>query len=89
MEEIERHCGDLARVRVAVANGQARDDHVGVADRLHLVHVEVGEDLVEHGVQVVEKLHDLDGRAECRDGGEADDVAEVDGDTVERLGLHS
>ena len=58
-QQVQGERGDLAGVVVAVADGQAADDHVGVADRLHLVHVVVVDDRVEQGVQVVEKVHNL------------------------------
>ena len=53
-----------------------------------LVDVVVGEHGVEQRVEVVEQVHHLDGVAERGNGGEAHNVAEVDGDLVEVLGLH-
>ena len=43
---------------------------------------------VEAGVEVVEEVHDLPGGGLGADGGEADDVREVDGHRVERLSLN-
>ena len=53
---------------------------------IHVVDVDGG---VEHRVEVVEQIDHLHGRAHGRDGGEADDVAEVDGHLVEALRLHA
>ena len=55
----------------------------------YLVYVEVLDDGVEGRVEVVEQRDDLHGRALRRHGREAHDVAEVDGDLLERLGLDS
>ena len=67
---------------------QPRDHHVCVADGLHLVDVVALDDLVELGVELVEKVDDLQGRRLGAHRGEADDVRKVDGDVGERLGLH-
>ncbi len=58
-EQLQRHVGDLARVADVVANRKSGHDHVGIADRLHLVHVLLLDDGIEHGVQVVQKNHNL------------------------------
>ena len=47
------------------------------------------DDVIEHGVEVVEEVNDLEGRAVRWDDGEADDVWEVDAHFVEALGLHA
>ena len=54
----------------------------------HLVDVVIVDRGVEHGVEVVEEVDDLDGRAHGGDRRKADDVAEVDGDVIEALRLH-
>jgi len=54
----------------------------------HLVDVEVVDDGVEAGVEVVEQRHHLHGGALGRQRREPHDVAEVDGDAVEGLRLH-
>lgn len=59
-EQMERHGGDFARVFFVVADRQAADHHVRVADRLHLVDVVVRDDVVKVNVQVVQQLHHLD-----------------------------
>ena len=46
------------------------------------------DDGVEGGVELVEQVDDLHGRAAGGDGGEAHDVAEEDGAPVEPLRLH-
>lgn len=56
--------------------------------RVYLVNVKVLDDRVEGGVEIIEKVDDLQGRALGTEGGEADDVTEVDGDVVVRLGHH-
>lgn len=43
---------------------------------------------VEGCVQVIEKVHHLEGRGVGRDAGEAHDVREVDGHLLELLGGH-
>jgi hypothetical protein len=58
-EQVERHGGDLAGVLLVVADRQAAHHHVRVADRLHLVHVVVRDDVVKVNVQVVQQLHHL------------------------------
>ncbi len=40
-EQLERHESDLLSVADPVTRRKPRHDHVGVADRLHLVHVEL------------------------------------------------
>lgn len=47
------------------------------------------EDAVEVFVHVVEHVHHLHGRAVVAEGGEAHDIAEVNGDLVEQLRLHT
>ena len=54
----------------------------------YLVNIVAFDGGVEHGVEVVQQTDDLHGCAQRRDGGEAHDVAEVDGDLGERLRLH-
>ena len=54
----------------------------------HLVDVVIVNRGVEHGVEVVEEVHHLDGSTHGGDRREADDVAEVDGDVIEALRLH-
>ena len=58
-EEVEGHGGHLPGVAQSVPDGQAAHHHVGVADRLHLVHVVVLDDGVKARVQVVQHVHDL------------------------------
>ena len=59
VEQRQSHARDLPGVQLAVAGGQPRHHHVGVADRLHLVHVVVLDDGVERRVQVVQQVHHL------------------------------
>ena len=54
----------------------------------HLINIVAVDDVVEVRVQVVQKVHDFDGRAVGADGREAHDVGEVDRHLVERLWLH-
>lgn len=56
--------------------------------RVYLVNVKVLDDRVEGGVEIIEKVDDLEGRALGTQRGESDDVTEVDGDVVVRLGHH-
>ena len=49
----------LAGVIVTIADGQAACHHVGVPDRLHLVHVIFPDDAVKQRVQVVEQINHL------------------------------
>lgn len=55
----------------------------------YLIDIMVVEDAVEGLVDVVEHVHHLHGSAVVAEGGEANDVAEVDGDLLEQLWLHS
>lgn len=64
---------------------QARDHHVRVADGLDLVHIILLDAGVEQLVELVEHVDHLHGGAVGRELGEADDVAEVHGYTVEVL----
>lgn len=64
---------------------QARDHHVRVADGLDLVHIILLDAGVEQLVELVEHVDHLHGGAVGRELGEADDVAEVHGHTVEVL----
>lgn len=43
----------------AVRFGEAADDHVGVADCLHFVHVVVFNDGVEQSVEVIQQIDNL------------------------------
>ena len=61
VEDVEGESGDLARVPDAVGAWTAAHDHVGVADRLHLVHVVQVDATVELRVQLVEERHHLGG----------------------------
>lgn len=63
--------------------------HISVAYSLNFVHVVASDDPVEHRVQVVEEVDDLQRRALGRHGREAHDVAEVYRDRVERLRFHA
>jgi len=74
-EEAQRHGRHLPGVAVAVAQRQPRRHHVRVADRLHLVHVEVRDDGVAVRVQVVQEVDHLERRRLGRQLGEADDIA--------------
>ena len=65
---------------VPVGIREARDDHVGVPDSLHLVDVVVLDDGVKQSVEIIQHLEYLSGLAGRGEVGEADDVAEVDGD---------
>lgn len=56
---------------------------------MHLVDVVVVEDAVEVLVDVVQHVHHLHGRAVMAEGREAHDIAEVDGDLVVQLRLHT
>ncbi|KAF4080699.1 hypothetical protein AMELA_G00174300, partial [Ameiurus melas] len=60
-----------------VSTSRKRDDVMAV------------EDAVEVFVHVVEHVHHLHGRAVVAEGGEAHDIAEVNGDLVEQLRLHT
>lgn len=53
-----------------------------------LVDVVVADDGVKDGVEVVEEVHHLDGLAVGWDGGEAHDVAKVNGHAAEMLRFH-
>ena len=75
LQDHQGHPRDLPRVDVPVLDGEAADHHVGVPDGLHLVHVEVLHDRVEQGVEVVEQVDDLHGRARRGYRGESHDVA--------------
>ena len=54
--------------------------HVRISDGLHLVYIIVLYDGVEASVEIIKKVNNLHGRALSRDGGEADNVTEVDCD---------
>ena len=58
-EEVEGHGGHLPGVNQPVPDGQAADHHVGIAYRLHLVHVVVFDDGVKACVQIIQDVHDL------------------------------
>jgi len=58
-QQMQRQRRDLAGVQVTVAQRQPADDHVRVADRLHLVDVVALDDRVEQRVQVVQHVHHL------------------------------
>lgn len=74
VEQVERHRRDLLGM-VGLGIGQTTHHHVRVTDGFHLVNVVVAHDgRVKAGVQVVEEINDLHGRAVRRDGREADDV---------------
>lgn len=53
------HGGDFSRVLVFIADGQAADDHIGVANGLHFIHIVISDDRVEARVQIVEEIHHL------------------------------
>jgi len=58
-QQVQRHAGDFACVRVFVSDRQAADHHVGVANRLHFVHVVVFNYRVKTRVQIVQKIDNL------------------------------
>ena len=45
----------------------------------YFVNVKHGDDVIEAGVEVIQEVNHLHGRAHAGDGREADDVREVDG----------
>ena len=57
----------------------------GIADGLHFVHVKVVYNAVKASVEVVEQVHHLERGADTGNLGEANNVTEVDGDTVKRF----
>jgi len=59
IEQVKGEGGQLAGVTQTVGARTTADDHVRVADRLHLVHVVQVDTTVELRVQLVEKLHHL------------------------------
>ena len=83
----EAHPRNLRGVVVAsVPVVEPGHHHVGVTDGLHFVDVVVLDDGVETRVEVIEKIHNLHGRALSRDGGETNNVTEVYCDGWEGLG---
>lgn len=63
--------------------------HVSVSNSLNFINIVAPNDPVEHRVQVIEEVDNLQRSALSRHGGEADDVTEVDSDRVKGLGFHS
>ncbi|MPC23607.1 hypothetical protein E2C01_016663 [Portunus trituberculatus] len=57
---LEGHGRDLPSVSATVWVGQAGYHHVGITDRLHLVHIVAANDLVKQRVQIVEESHHLE-----------------------------
>ena len=55
----------------------------------HLVDVMAGDDVVKHGVEIVENLDDLHGGALCTQSRKANDVREIHSDAVVHLGLQA
>ena len=80
---------DLSRVLPAVSFGQSGCHHVGVPNGLHLIDVVHVDLLVKESVHGVEEVDDLQWSADRGELREAHDVAEVYGDVVEVLGIHS
>ena len=54
----------------------------------YLVDVVSRDGIVEGSVEVVQKVDNIDGGAVCGEGGEADDVGEIDGDAGKHLWRH-
>lgn len=44
---------------VFIANGKATDDHVGVPNGLHFVHIVISNDRVEARIQIVQEINHL------------------------------
>lgn len=60
-QKMESHDADLFRVEeLRCEGGDTADNHVGVADRLDLVDTVLLDDLIEEGVQLVQKLYHLE-----------------------------
>ena len=55
----------------------------------HLVDIIVINSGVKHGVEVIQEVNNLHRRAHSRNGGEANDVAEVNGDFLERFRVNT
>ena len=61
LEQVDGHGGHLPGVGDPVPVGQPADHHVGVPDRLHLVHVVELDRRVEQSVQVIKQVDHLNG----------------------------
>jgi hypothetical protein len=72
-------CTDRSRTLYTSYVSMVASNMVYRSFRTYLVHVVCVYGGVERGVQIVQEIHDLHGRAHGRDGGEAHDVAERDG----------
>lgn len=86
VQQVQCHGSNLLSV-VWRSYGQSSYDHVCIAYRFHLVHVIGVYGGIEAGVQVVQQVHHLHGRAVGGYRREANDVAEVDGDFGELFRL--
>lgn len=42
-----------------VSNWQSTNDHIRIANRLHFVHIEFGDALVEGGVEIAQQCYNL------------------------------
>ena len=70
------------RVELCCAASTSSRKLTGIANGLHFIHVEVVNDAVKAGVKVVKEVNHLKGSASTGYLGEANNVTEVDGDTV-------
>lgn len=66
LEELDSHAGHLLGVLVAITLGQTRGNHIGVSNRLHLIHVEAHGNGVEESVQLIQQLYHLHAYTEKR-----------------------
>ena len=58
-QEMQRHAGYFCCVFDTVPDWESTDHHVGITNRLHLVDVVIFQNTIETGVQVIEKVYNL------------------------------
>ena len=75
---LQRDVGDVLHMGVADLPRHPRDNHVRVADGLHLIGVVLGDDGIEAAEEVVEEVDELEWARRRGDAGEAANVPVID-----------